>query len=118
MKYFITITLTLLVSYLSGAILPWWCTFPLVAIIYALLRLSPGYSFLFGFASLFLLWGTVALVMDVANHHLLSKKISVLFMQNERYGFLILITAFIGGLVGGLSALTGSLARRLFFKIQ
>lgn len=116
MKFFISVTITILISYLAGAFLPWWCIFPLAAIIYAWIPLKHGYAFLSGFLSLFLLWGVLAFLIDSANHHLLSKKITMLFLQNEKYGYLILITGFIGGVTGGFSALTGSLARRLLLK--
>jgi hypothetical protein len=116
MKFILSTTLTLLAAYLTGAFLPWWSISPVIAIIYLFIPLKPGIAFLSGFASLFFLWGTLAYCIDTANHHLLSKKMSTLFIQNEKYGYLILITALIGGLIGGLSALTGALAGRQRIK--
>jgi hypothetical protein len=118
MKFFIIITLTILTAYIVGALFPWWMIFPFIAVIYALFSLKPRISFLCGFAALFLLWAILTLSIDISNHHLLSKKISLIFLQNEHYGYMILIAAFIGALIGGLSALTGSLAGSLYKQIK
>lgn len=112
-KFILTSLLSLLFSYLSGAFLTWWTIAPVVAIIHFLFSLKPGYAFLSGFCSLFILWGGLALVMDVTNHQILSKKIAMIFIQKEAPGYMILITSLIGGLVGGFSALSGALAKRL-----
>ena len=114
MKFTLTVSLTILTAYLIGAFLPWWTIFPIIALIYFFIPMKPWTSFLSGFSALFLLWGFLALYMDTLNKHLLSKKISMIVFQNEKYGYLILLTAFIGALSGGLSALTGALAKRIF----
>lgn len=112
-KFILSTLLALLFSYLSGAFLPWWTIAPVVAILHFLYSLKPGFAFLSGFSSLFFLWGGLALAMDAANHQILSKKIALIFLQQETPVYMIIITAVIGGLVGGLSALSGSLAKRL-----
>jgi hypothetical protein len=71
-----------------------------------------GKSFLAAFAAVFILWGTIALKIDLSNEHLLSKKVASILFQKESYALLIIITATIGGLVAGMSALTGSLLRK------
>jgi len=48
----------------------------------------------------------------LSNEHLLSKKVASILFQKESYALLIIITATIGGLVAGMSALTGSLLRK------
>jgi hypothetical protein len=111
MKHFLPFLLTILLSYLSGVFLPWWTFVPVIIIVYVLIPMKPGRAFLSGFLALFVLWGGLALMMDTSNHHILSKKIAQLFLQNDQYPFLLLITAIIGALLGGLSALTGSLGR-------
>lgn len=114
MKFLTNFIITVLVSYIIGAFFPWWTIFPFIAIIYALMPLKPFVSFLCGFSALFFLWAILSFIIDVSNNHLLSKKMAMIFLQNDQYGYLILITALIGGVIGGLSALTGTLARRLF----
>jgi hypothetical protein len=111
MKFLITFSLSVLLSYLSGIFMPWWTFTLLVAFIHALFPVKPGMAFLSGFTALLVLWGSLSFYMDWANHHILSKKIALLFLQQETHGCLIAVTAIIGALAGGLSALTGSLAR-------
>ena len=116
MRFFLPTLLTILLSYLSGAFLPWWTFVPVTMIIFAFMPLKPGMAFLSGFIALLILWGGLAWMMDASNHHILSKKIAQLFLKNDQYPFLILITSVIGGLLGGLSALTGSLGRRCLIR--
>ncbi|MFN5334079.1 MAG: hypothetical protein ACK5BV_02675 [Bacteroidota bacterium] len=116
MKHFLPTILTILLSYLSGAFLPWWTFVPITMIIFAFMPLKPGMAFLSGFIALLIVWGGLAWMMDTSNHHILSKKIAQLFLKNDQYSFLILITTVIGALLGGLSALTGSLGRSAFLK--
>jgi hypothetical protein len=112
MKLLLSTLLTILLSYLSGAFLPWWTFVPVTMIIFAFIPLKPGMAFLSGFIALLILWGGLASMMDASNHHILSQKIAQLFLKNNQYAFLIFFTAVIGALLGGLSALTGSLGRR------
>lgn len=77
---------------------------------------KPGKSLLLGFATVFILYFVIALKIDLANEHLLSKKVADIFMLKNNYWLLIIISSFIGGLIAGLSALTGSLLRKAFKK--
>ncbi len=116
MKLLLPTILTILLSYLLGAFFPWWTFVPFVIILFAFMPLKPGLAFLSGFTALFIFWGGLAWMMDASNHHILSQKIAQLFLKNDQYPILILITSVIGGLLGGLSALTGSMGRWTFLK--
>jgi len=116
MKFLITVVISMLISYISGIFLPWWTFTLFIALVHILYPIKPGLAFLSGFTALFVQWGSLSLFMDVSNHHILSKRIALLFVQQENYTVLILITAIIGAVVGGFSALTGSLARKTFYK--
>ena len=117
MKNILLFVLTILLSYLSGAFLPWWSFMPVVMLIYFLIPVNAGRAFLSGFFALFMLWGALAWMMDASNHHILSQKISQVFFQHDKYPYLIMMSAFIGALCGGLSALCGSLARWALGKL-
>lgn len=54
----------------------------------------------------------MALWIDVKNEHILSQKIAQLFPLGGSSFLLILVTALVGALVGGLAAMSGS---SLFF---
>ena len=111
MRFFLTILLTMLLSFIAGLYLPWWS----VAIVafFAALLVPPriGLGFFAGFLGIFLLWGALAFWIDTANESILSHKIALLFPLGGSTLLLILITAFIGGLVGGFAAMAGSSIR-------
>jgi hypothetical protein len=108
MKFAVTTLLIALLSFLSGLYLPWWCFALAACIISALIPQKPFLSFLAGFLALFLLWGGLAWGIDTANNSILSGKIAQILPLGGSSLLLILVTAFIGALVGGGSALAGS----------
>ena len=71
----------------------------------------PGKAFLAGFLGLFLLWGCVALWLDIRNKGVLSGRIGELLGLGNNSMLLILVTALLGGLVAGFAALSGSYLR-------
>jgi hypothetical protein len=73
-----------------------------------------GFGFLAGFIGIFLLWASIALWIDVNNESILSRKVALLFPLGGSSVLLILVTAFVGGLVGGFAAMAGSSIRLRF----
>ena len=73
---------------------------------------KPGKAFLSGFMGLFILWGLLAILKDNPNEHILSTKVAKLLPLRGSYILLIFITAFLGGLVSGLAAVSGSTFRK------
>ena len=112
MKFFLATLLTFLLGFIAGLFLPWWSIAIVASLIALFFRQSIGRSFLAGFTGIFLLWSLVALWIDVKNEHILSQKIAQLFPLGGSSFLLILVTALVGALVGGLAAMSGSL---LFF---
>jgi len=114
MKFVISVIITAFLSYSFGlyAAFPWY-SFAICALAVALaIHQKPYKAFLSGFIALFLLWGIMALLMDNANHHILSQKVAQILPLEGSSMAIILLTAFIGGLVAGMAALTGSLIRK------
>lgn len=70
-----------------------------------------GAAFLAGFTGIFLLWGLLAFWIDLKNNSNLSHKIAQLFPLGGSSVLLILVTAFIGALVGGFAAMSGASLR-------
>ena len=73
------------------------------------------YAFWAGFLAIFILWGVVAYLFDQGNEGILSAKIAQILPIGEvmgegsNYGLaMILLSAIIGGLSGGLSMMTGN----------
>ena len=112
MKILVAIILTALLFFVSGLYLPWWSIAIAAFISVLLIPLASGRAFLAGFAGIFLLWFLLALWIDVKNQHILSKKIAEIFPLGGSSIAIILVTALIGALVGGLGALSGSYLRR------
>lgn len=112
MKFIIAIILTSLLSFITGLYISLWWAFAIVALLVAVLvHQKPGKAFFSGFLALFLLWGLLALWVDVKNEGLLSSKIASLLPLGGSGIALIFITAVIGGLIAGFAALSGSFLR-------
>ena len=114
MKFITAIILTALLSFSIGLfpVLPWW-SFAITSIIIAIaIHQKPWKAFLAAFIAVFVLWAIIVFVIDNANQHLLSVKVATILPLSGSSFALILLTAFIGGLVAGLSALTGSYIRK------
>jgi hypothetical protein len=111
MKFFVAIILTGLLSFAIGFYMGWWSVALAAFLVAALIRQSPGRAWLAGFLGVFLLWAVIASWIDVQNQGILAEKIAVLFPLGGSVAMLILLTAFIGALVGGFAAMTGSYMR-------
>lgn len=111
MKFIISLLLTALLSFTAGLYLPWWTIAVCAFIVSVLILQQPLRAFLAGFLGVFLLWVIFSLLIDAANNHILSHKIASIFPLGGIPFLLILITGFIGGLVGGMAALSGSYLR-------
>ena len=113
MRFLVALLFTALLSYAASLFFPWWIIAVTSFVVAALVPQKAGLAFISGFVALFLLWGIQATIMDVANHHILSAKVAQLLPLGGSYIALLLLSAFIGGLVAGSAALTGSLARKM-----
>ena len=106
--------------------LPWWSVAVIAFLVGILFGKKPKkrrvhgkmpkrlpFSFLSGFIAIFFLWGGMAIWMNSQNDSLLGDQIFQLLPLSfipETLGpyALALISALLGGLVGGLSSLTGN----------
>ena len=112
MKFFNSFLLTALLSFIAGIYISYWWFFAVVAFLVAALIHQKGYkAFLAGFLSLFILWFVLAFWMDLANEGVLSVKIASILPLDGSKWLLMIITAFVGGLVAGFAALSGSYLR-------
>jgi hypothetical protein len=111
MKFFLATILTALICFIAGLYLPWW-SIAIVAFLIALLIPQRLFNhFLSGFLGVFLLWFILAMWIDVKNESILSHRIAQLFHLGTASILLIIITAFVGGLVGGFAAMSGGSLR-------
>jgi hypothetical protein len=113
-KFGISIALTFIVSFAAGLYLPFWSAALVAFLVPVFIYQKPGMAYLSGFASIFLLWGVLAWWMDAQNDSILSQRMANLFPLGGSSALLILITAIVGAIIGGLSALSGSFLRRYY----
>ena len=105
----------LILSFASGFFLPWWVV-AIAAFSAAFFAGKTGkQAFLSGFLAVFIVWIVLALFKSIPNDHVLAKKVAELF-HLPGWGYLLLITGVIGGLVSGFAALSGLLLKRAFEK--
>lgn len=111
MKNLIYLLIYIIACYILQLAGIWWL--PAIAALglgYLLKDQSAITAFAIGFLGLFLLWAGWSLYSDNINDAILSTKIGVLF-NGLNSTSLIAITALVGGLLGGLGALTGKYVR-------
>ena len=114
MKFAISIGMTFIVSFAAGFYLPFWSAALISFLVAVFIYQKPGMAYLAGFLSIFLLWGGLSWWIDAQNNSILSQKIASLFPLGGNGMLLILITAIVGAIIGGLSALSGSFLRKYY----
>lgn len=112
MKFFISTINIAVISFIAGLYLPWWSIALISFIIALLIHQRPLASFFSGFSGIFVLWMTIASFINAANNSILANRIGEMLGIGQNPALLIFTTAFIGGLVGGFSALSASYLRR------
>ncbi|MBC6991531.1 MULTISPECIES: hypothetical protein [Hymenobacter] len=105
-----------LVILVAGAVaqvfLPWWSV-AVVAFAAALwLGTHGGWAFLAGFEGVGFVWFALAAWLNVQNQGLLSHRVAQLLPLGGNGWALVVVTAILGGLVGGLAALAGCWVRQ------
>jgi len=111
MKLLVAIILTALLAVVGGLYFPWWIIAVAAFISVLLIPMRNGKAFLAGFLGIFILWVVLASWINVKNNGVLATKVAQIFPLGGSAFLLILVTALVGGLVGGLAALCGSYLR-------
>ena len=106
MKFILSVVLIALLSAVVAYFLPWWS----VAIVAFFIGGRSRKAFLAGFCGVALCWLVAALTHDLANDHILSSRMAVLF-KLPNYSLFMCVTVLVGGLIGGLAAWSGSMLR-------
>jgi hypothetical protein len=109
MRLFILI---LLLAFLAQLFLPWWVIAPLCFVLAATLGNTGGQAFGAGFAGIGLGWLLMAAWLNANSAGILSHRVAQLLPMGGQGWALVLVTAVLGGLVGGVAALAGCWARQ------
>lgn len=116
MKFIASLILMALLSFTACLYLPWWSIAVVCFIVSLLIRMRPGWAFLCGLLSLFILWGALIFWISSNNQHLLAHKLSQIIIKKDNPNLLIILSAVIGAIVGGTASLSGSLLRSVITK--
>lgn len=108
MKFLIQFIAILFFAHLLDLFMPWYCI-ALAAFLIGFI-LKSKFNFLAGFLAIAALWTFNAWLVDSSSTSDLATRVGQIFSLNSA-SLLYLVMAFIGGLVGGFAALTGSLMR-------
>jgi hypothetical protein len=114
LKIPISILLSALVTFALGLYgnLPWWSFAVANFIISIAIPLKPWVNFLTGALGVGAIWAGLATGIDAANNHILSTKVASILPLQGSYVLLIVVTAFLGALVGGFASLTGAYLKK------
>ena len=111
MRFLLATLLTASLSFIAGLYLPWWSIAIVAFLVALLIKQKIGLAYLAGFTGIYFLWGGLALLIDIRNKSLLSHKIAQVLPLNGSSFYLIMVTAFVGALVAGFAAMSGSSLR-------
>jgi hypothetical protein len=103
----------LILGILAQFLFSWWVIAPVAFYVGYWMFEDPKRSFAYGFGAMFLMWSIYAGFQSSANGALMTNQISNVFMNKVSGAQLIYLTGAVGGLVGGVSAWSGSLFRQL-----
>ena len=115
MKFFFRIIIVAALCYFAELFLPWWIIAIVAFAVGVLMTGSSTNAFLGGFLGVGLLWFGMALYISINGNSPLPERIAELFQLNSAF-VLAAVTGLIGGIVGGLGALSGSYLRKLLDK--
>ena len=111
MKFLVSVILTALLAFAAGLFLPWWGIAIAAFLVALVVYQRGGMSWLSGFLAVFLLWCGLAFWINMKNQGILSERIANVLPLGGNSILLILVTGFIGGLVAGFAAMSGSYLR-------
>jgi hypothetical protein len=108
MKILVQVIAIVIIGYLAELILPWY-SIAFVAMVFGYLINSES-NFLGGFAGVAILWGLKIWKITAVAATDLPARVAELFPVKETW-ILIVVTLFLGGLVGGFAAVAGASLR-------
>ncbi|ATL48423.1 hypothetical protein COR50_15335 [Chitinophaga caeni] len=115
MRFIVALILTAAAAYGLGLFLDWWAIAIAAFLIGLLIPQKAGTAFICGFLSIALLWFSLAFIIDLYNDHIMANRISQLLLQRYAPKTIVVITALLGGIVGGFSMMTAAFVRNKRF---
>jgi hypothetical protein len=109
--------LLLILSFAASYVFPWWIIAIIAFVASLFMANRAAHAFWSGFLALFLAWLALSIFKSMPNEHQLAQRVAQLFGL-PHWTLLLLITCIIGGLVGGLSALSGFYVKQVFIPSE
>jgi hypothetical protein len=104
----------LILTFICSFFMPWWVAAIIAFVTALLIGKTSGRSFWSGFGGVFIAWTILALMKSIPNDNILASRVVQLFPIPHHWILLLFITALIGGVVGGMAALSGVLLKKTF----
>jgi asparagine N-glycosylation enzyme membrane subunit Stt3 len=114
MRFLIQLILITVLAFVFELFLPWWSI--AIAAFLGSIVVNTRANFLAGFLGIALLWFFHALIISSSAAAPLADRVAKLFSLNST--LLMVVTALIGGLVGGFAAMAGGALRMNHKKID
>ncbi|MCF0062049.1 hypothetical protein LXM26_11140 [Dyadobacter sp. LJ419] len=103
----------LLITALLQIVAPWWVVAVVPFIVFLIRPGRASHAFWTGFAAIAVLWMAYGFYLHFISDGAMSDRIAGIFSLPNGI-ILLLVSALVGGLTGGLAALSGQLVRRTF----
>lgn len=108
----IQILLIVILSLVIQLIFPWW-SLAIIAFAVCFWRSEGrGRAFLYGFVGIALVWLGYALLIHIRTDGIFTGRMGELLFKTNSAAIPMLVTAVLGGLVGGLAGLSGYFVRQ------
>ncbi len=114
MKFITQIIVIAIVAMLAQLILPWWIVAVVAFVVSFFYNNHAMAAFGAGFLAVAALWLVYAAILDNASQSILSSKMAQLFPLPNNPVMMLLMAVIVGGLVGGMGAITGNRLRKIF----
>jgi hypothetical protein len=109
--------LVFLITIVLVALIQWWLPWyslalPTFIIGFVYHQKKAATAFLIGFLAVFLLWFAMIFIINQNNNSILANRLSLLFFKHQWIFLLMFVNSLIGGLVAGVSMLSGFYLRK------
>ncbi|GAB4005567.1 hypothetical protein EXU85_01245 [Spirosoma sp. KCTC 42546] len=110
----IQILIIAVLSLLAQFLLPWWSV-AIVAFLVCFWRSErAGQSFFYGFYGIAIVWLVYAFILHSRTDGIFTGRMGELLFKTNNASLPVIVTAIIGGLVGGLAGLSGYFVKQAF----
>jgi len=105
----------ILVTAILQIFAPWWIVAIVPFLVFLIRQTSASNAFWTGFAAIVVLWMAYGFYLHFVSDGAMSDRVAGIFSLPNGI-VLLLVSAVIGGLTGGMAGLSGQLVRRIFIS--